>query len=101
MRNLSRTLRRVEFHTAKSHCVTPNFFHHIFLVHSSQTGTIIPEKIPRQCTIENCAPVSRDERVSGRKLFTCSLTTNDNIWPWSAPSQVHAKQQNSKLSPMF
>src|SRR5208282_3674918 len=25
----------------------------------------------------------------------------DNIWPRSAPPQVHAKQQNSMLSPMF
>jgi hypothetical protein len=25
----------------------------------------------------------------------------DNIWPRSAPSQVHAKQQNSTLSPIF
>ena len=25
----------------------------------------------------------------------------DNIWPKSAPPQVHAKQQNSMLSPIF
>src|ERR1017187_4261823 len=25
----------------------------------------------------------------------------DNIWPRSAPPQVHAKQQNSMLSPIF
>src|SRR5208282_6098416 len=43
------------------------------------------------------APVSRDERISGRKLFTAIY----NIWPRSAPPQVHAKQQNSMLSPIF
>src|SRR5208282_1362673 len=59
VRHLSRTLRRAEFYTAKNHCVPPNFFHHIFLVRSSQTCTSIGAKIPRQCTIENCPSLQR------------------------------------------
>ena len=95
-----RTLRRLEFHTAKNHCVPPNFFHHIFPVRSSQTCTTIAEKIPRQCTIENCASLQRRTRFRPQ-LFTCSLTINDNKWPRPAHPQVHAKQQNSTLSPIF
>jgi hypothetical protein len=41
------------------HCAPLYFFRHIFLVRSSQTCTTIPEKIPRQCTIENCARLQR------------------------------------------
>src|SRR6202142_3519949 len=60
---------------SSSHCVPPNFFHHIFLVPSSQTCTTIAAKIPRQCTIEKCASLQR--RTPFRpQTFTCSLTTN-------------------------
>jgi len=34
-------------------------FHHIFLVRPSQTCSPIGAKIPRQCTIENCASLQR------------------------------------------
>jgi hypothetical protein len=99
-RNFWRTFERVEFNTAKNHCVPPNFFHHIFLVRSSLTCTTIAAKIPRQCTIENCARLQRRTRFRPQ-TFTCSLTTNDNKWPRSAHPQVHAKQQNSTLSHIF
>ena len=85
----------VEFHTAKNHRAPPNFFHHIFLVRSSQTYTTVAAKIPRQCTIENCASLQRRLPAANfSPLF-------DNIWPRSAPPQMHAKKQNSMLSPIF
>jgi len=65
----------LEFHTARNHSVPPNFFHHIFPVRSSQTCTTIAAKIPRQCTIENCASLQRRTRFRPQP-FTCSLTIN-------------------------
>src|ERR1039457_6389599 len=52
----------------------PNLFHHIFLVRSSQTCTAIGAKIPRQCTIENCARLQRRTRF-GPQTFHRYLTT--------------------------
>jgi hypothetical protein len=91
----------VEFHTARNHCVPPNFFHHIFLVRSSQTCTTIAAKIPRQCTIENCARLQRRTRFRPQTFHVLFDNKCSDKWPRSAPPQVHAKQQNSTLSPIF
>ena len=87
----------LEVHTAKSHCLPPNFFHHIFLVRSSQTCTPIAEKISRQYTIENCVSLQRRARFRPQ-TFHRYLTT---YGPGQHPPQVHAKQKNSRLSPIF
>src|ERR1035438_5039601 len=79
----------------------PNLFHHIFLVRSSQTCTAIGAKIPRQCTIENCARLQRRTHSSLRVPEESFSPLFDNIWPRSAHPQVHAKQQKSMLSPIF
>ncbi len=62
------------FHTARSRCVPPNFFHHIFLVRSSQTCIPIGATISRQRTIENCARLQRRTRFEPR-TFHRYLTT--------------------------
>src|ERR1035438_6620795 len=51
-----------------------NFFHHIFLVRSSQTCTTIGATIPRQCIIEKCASLQRRTRFR-LQTFHCYLTT--------------------------
>jgi len=64
----------------------------------------IGARIPRQCTIERCNRSAKQMRQSpatnqfpALKLFTAIY----NIWPRSAPSQVHAKQHDSMLSAIF
>jgi len=52
----------------------PTFFHHIFLVRSSQTCAPIGATIPRQRTIENCARLQRRTRF-GPQTFHRYLTT--------------------------
>src|ERR1039458_4834418 len=64
---------------------------------AEMTCSPIGAKIPRQCTIENCASLQR--RTHFRPANFSPLF--DNIWPRSAHPQVHAKQQNSMLSPIF
>ena len=74
-RNFARAFSKSGIPHCKNHAVPPSFFHHIFLVRSSQTCTTIAAKIPRQCTIEKCASLQR--RTPFRpQTFTCSLTTN-------------------------
>jgi hypothetical protein len=96
-RHFSRTLRRAEFHTARNHCVPSNFFHHIFLVRSSQTCTKLDEKIPRTVhhrELRQSPETNAFPAADFSPLF-------DNLWPRSAHPQVHAKQKNSTLSPIF
>src|SRR5208282_3440238 len=95
VRHLSRTLRRAEFYTATT-AFLPTFFITFF---SYAHHSLAPQSVRRylDSAPSRTAPVSRDERISGRKLFTAIY----NIWPRSAPPQVHAKQQNSMLSPIF
>src|ERR1017187_8518163 len=81
----------------RNHCRPPNFFHHIFPVRSSQTCT------PNRC--EDTSSVHhRELRQSPEtNAFPAANVSPlfDNIWPRSAPPQVHAKRQNSTLSPIF
>jgi hypothetical protein len=65
----------------------PNFFHHIFLVRSSQTCLAIAAKISRQWTIEKC----QSQETSPFPVSNFSPPF-DNTWPRSAPPQVYAKQ---------
>jgi hypothetical protein len=51
----------------------PNFFHHIFLVPSSQTRTTIGANIARPCAIEKFARLQR--RTHFPPFFHRSLTT--------------------------
>ena len=102
---LPMALREIMEGPCRNHCRLPIFFHHIFLVRSSQTCTIIGAKIPRRCTMQNCARLQRrthfslivTEESAGRRFSPLF----DNIWPQSAPPQVHAKQPKSMLSPIF
>src|ERR1039458_4972664 len=76
----------------RNHCRPPNFFHHIFLVRSSQTCSQ-PVRRYLDSASSRSAPVSRDDAFPAADFPTLF----DKIWPRSAPSQVHAKQQNSTL----
>jgi hypothetical protein len=54
---------------------TPSFFITFFLYRHHRPA---PQSVRRSLDSapSRTAPVSRDERISGRKLFTCSLTKN-------------------------
>src|ERR1019366_5381230 len=79
----------------------PNFFHHIFLVRSSQTCTPIDAKIPRQCTIENCA--SLQKRTHFRpQTFHRFLTTNvRQMAPVSTPASARQTVKFNAKSYLF
>jgi len=51
----------------------PTFFITFF---SYAHHRLAPQSLRRYLDTSRTAPVSRDERISGLKLFTCSLTTN-------------------------
>jgi hypothetical protein len=65
-------MERPEFHTTIA--PLPSFFITFFSYPHHRHASPIGAMMARQCTIET-ASVSRDERVSGLKLFICSLTS--------------------------
>jgi hypothetical protein len=92
VRHFSR--RRQEFDTARNHRVPPYSFHHIFPVRPSQTCTTVGAKIPRQCTIENCASHQRRTHFRPQTFYVLF----DNKCPTNGPSQHTRKcTPNTKI----
>src|ERR1035441_2754543 len=73
---------------APTPAVLPTFFITFF---SYAHHRLAPQSVRRylDSAPSRTAPVSRDERVSGRKLFMCSLTTNvRQMAPVSTPASA-------------